>query len=323
MQSEIMRAETAQQQVARFTPRQLDLIKTVIAKDASDDELALFIAQCQRTQLDPFARQIYCIGRWDNRLGRKVFTTQVSIDGMRLIAQRSGEYAGQTPMQWCCQDGVWTDVWLKRVAPTAARVGILRRGFSEPLYAVALWSEYCPLGKDGKPNGLWPMKPALMIGKCAESLGLRRAFPAELSDLYTPEEMEHDADEVAQPTAADRRVDNSALFAPKAAPAALPAPADARVSVEWPSASSDVVTIRKIVPRGKAMAACCETADGTQNWVSVALDMAGPLEVGRRVVLAWEQDADGRFFKAVSIDRAPEPKPQPDSEPFPTEECDF
>jgi phage recombination protein Bet len=315
MPSDIVRADAAHQQVARFSDRQLELITNVIAKGASGDELALFIAQCQRTGLDPFARQIYCIGRMDRQSDRKVFTTMVSIDGMRLIAQRSGEYAGQTPVQWCCQDGVWTDIWLKHVPPTAARVGVLRRGFDQPLYAVALWREYCPLGKDGKPTGQWPIKSAHMIAKCAESLALRKGFPFELSGLYSEEEMERDADEVAQPTAADRRADNSALFSPKAPAAAAPArvaPATEKVITPfWEPTGHDTVTILRVVPRESNVAALCECSRGMHNWVAVPSEMAGAIVEGKRVALSWEYDARGKFFRAVAIDRAPEREPEP------------
>ena len=74
-------------------PDKVELIKRTIAKGASNDERALFIAQCNRTGLDPFARQIYCVGRYDGKMRREVFQTQVSIDG--VVSSPSG--AGSTP----------------------------------------------------------------------------------------------------------------------------------------------------------------------------------------------------------------------------------
>src|SRR5699024_5636680 len=107
---------------------------------------------CQRTGLDPIARQIYAIcrkGRWG---------IQVSIDGARLIAERSGKYAGQTPVEWTGDGQTWTQVWLDRQPPAAARVGVHRSDFREPLYAVANFSAYAAGGP------MWDKMPALMMG---------------------------------------------------------------------------------------------------------------------------------------------------------------
>lgn len=175
--------------LARLDDEKRELLTRTICKDATRDELDLFFGICERTGLDPFARQIYAVKRWDSRARREVMQTQVSIDGFRLIAQRSGEYAGQTAVAYCGDDGVWTDVWLHDEPPAAARVGVYRKGFVEAVTAIALFREYAQRNKEGGLTAMWSRMPSVMIAKCAEALALRKAFPAELSGLYTPEEM--------------------------------------------------------------------------------------------------------------------------------------
>lgn len=158
-------------------PQNLDAFRRTIGQGLSDDEWRLLVATAERTQLDPVARQLFAIKRG----GR--MSIQTSIDGFRLVAERSTRYAGQIGPHWCGTDGTWRDVWLAKENPAAARVGVLRADFKEPLFAIAKWNEYAQSG------GMWTKMPALMLGKCAESLALRRAFPQELSGLYTAEEM--------------------------------------------------------------------------------------------------------------------------------------
>lgn len=155
---------------------QIEQLRKNFCKTANDQELIYFSRVCTRLRLDPFARQVFLVKRGADA------TTQVSIDGFRLVAERTGEYEGQTPHQWCGPDGVWKDVWPKG-EPVAARVGVYRKGFREPLYAVARWDSYA------QNTPIWKKMPDLMLAKCAESLALRRAFPQDLSGVYTTDEM--------------------------------------------------------------------------------------------------------------------------------------
>lgn len=184
---------------AHFGEERFALLRDTIGRDLTAPELAMFLDVAMSKKLDPFARQIHAVkrkrrtklpsGQW---VEEWVMTIQTGIDGFRVIAQRTGVYAGQRGPFWCGDDGVWTDVWLRKQPPRAAKVEVLRKGFTEPLVAVALWDEYAQTyEKDGhyKLTGLWATHPSVMIAKCAEAIALRRAFPEDLAGLYASEEM--------------------------------------------------------------------------------------------------------------------------------------
>lgn len=166
----------------------LNLLRDTICKEASDDEFKLFVQVAKHSGLDPFARQIHAVKRWDSKAGREVMSIQTSVDGFRLVAQRSGAYEGQTAPQWCGADAVWRDVWLEDEPPAAARVGVRRTGFAEPAWGVARWKSYAQSGKNGLAP-LWARMPDVMLAKCAECLALRKAFPQEMHGIYADEEM--------------------------------------------------------------------------------------------------------------------------------------
>ena len=188
------------QRVSQFSQEDIELIRDTICKGSTDTEFKLFMNQARTTGLNPLARQVFAVKRWDSSLKREVMSIQVSIDGFRLIAERTGKYAGQVGPFWCGEDGVWKDVWLSDKLPTAAKVGALRSDFKEPCWGVARFESYAQYKKDGGLTRMWESMPDLMISKCSESLALRKAFPQELSGLYTSDEMAQATPEEKEPT---------------------------------------------------------------------------------------------------------------------------
>jgi len=178
---------------ATYTDEQVSLIKRTICKGASDDELALFLHQCKRTGLDPFSRQIHAVKRWDGQQKREVLAIQTGIDGYRLIADRTGLYAGSDEADYGpaseAEKGVFAPEWAR--ATVYKLVSGQRCAFSFR----ALWREFVQRTKEGRLTRFWREKPYLMLAKCAESQALRKAFPQELSGLYTDAEMPEEAPE--------------------------------------------------------------------------------------------------------------------------------
>ncbi len=170
----------------QFNAYQVAALRQLGMTQVTNADLAIFLHQCQRTGLDPFARQIYMIARKGKQ------TIQTGIDGARLIARRAAERAGEIYSTegpfWCGNDGQWQDVWLSPTPPAAAKYVVIRG--DGRFTGVARTQAYIPISpRTNTPSGLWAKMPDTMIAKCAEALALRKAFPQDLSGIYTAEEM--------------------------------------------------------------------------------------------------------------------------------------
>lgn len=258
-----------------FSPEQIDLIKRTVAPGTSDDELALFLHQCQRTGLDPLSNQIYCMkrkqkdksGNWIEKA-----TIQVGIDGYRLIASRTGRYApGEVEIK------TQGDKIVSAVATVKMCVG----GQWFDVKAEAYFDEYKQtFGQTGELMGLWKKMPRQMIAKCAEALALRKAFPAELSGIYTNEEMSQaDVESAPAPERASQR------------------------QIEQPT-TNEVAIKKQIAADLKAMGVAPAELKDIATWL-MSDYFHGDLEQARKEVGEWKAqglvwNADERAFRPAT-----------------------
>lgn len=187
-----------------FTDVQLAALAQLGVENAPEADLAVFFHQAKRTGLDPFAKQIYMIGRntkvkiWEN--GRQIerwvvkYTIQTGIDGYRLNGRRAATAAGdrvgfEGPF-WCGEDGVWKDVWPGTTPPVAAKYIIVRNG--EPHTGIAHYDEYLQTKPvTGEPNSMWAKMPRNQTAKCAEAQAWRKAFPEDFTGLVLEDAAQH------------------------------------------------------------------------------------------------------------------------------------
>ncbi len=162
------------QAIAAWTPEQVNLIKHMVIRgprEATNEELHLFGMICQQSGLNPFNKQIYAIIRGND------MTIQTGIDGLRLIADRTGLYVGSDEPRF------GPDV---KGHPEWAAMTVYKWKFDQRMAftSVVRWSELAG------STDFWQKMPYHMLAKVAESQALRKAFPAETSGIYTTEEMD-------------------------------------------------------------------------------------------------------------------------------------
>lgn len=169
MSSAIVPAQQSQvaTQTREYSREEVDVIRATVARGASDAQLALFLNVCRSRGLDPFSRQVH----WSPQ-GAII----VGIDGLRAIADRTGCYV-PGPISYEYDNN----------GKLAAATAVVRKLVAGAWHDVAE-SAHLEEFQGGSP--VWRKMPRVMLGKCAESRALRRAFPADLSGLYSPEEME-------------------------------------------------------------------------------------------------------------------------------------
>lgn len=152
----------------------LGILAASVKPAPTREELDAYYYDCASRSIHPLDQRIY----FTRRDGR--YKPIVGIDFLRMRAESSGAYAG-------ADDVVLTGRTdngqpLKATATVWKMLDHQRCAFS----ATARWEEYAPQ----KLTRTWSTMPCVMLGKCAEALALRKAFPGQLAGLYIREEMD-------------------------------------------------------------------------------------------------------------------------------------
>ena len=209
-------------------PGEVQVVRNLFAKGATDDELIVFQRIAERYDLDPMAREIWCIcelnddgSRKTDRNGNlKPALIQASRAGWRKVAQRDEQCAGIEAGAVYSND----DFERRPDGSVAHRIAledrgmivgayalVWRHGWVRPAYAWASWKEYgAPMARDDagkvKKWSPWAKYPSAMIEKQAESMALRQAFP--LGALAAGDDRSVDDNDVIEATAAPRELED-------------------------------------------------------------------------------------------------------------------
>ncbi len=171
------------QSASDFGEEHKRIVRDAYAPTASPAEFEVLWLGAKSRGLDPVRKQIHFVKRYDKARGADVWSSQVSIDGFRAIAQDTRLYDGQGEPEYEID---------KNGGVLSVKVAVYRKDITRPFYGFARWSEFVQTTSGGSVSHMWSKMPFHMLAKCAEALALRKAFPEKLAGLYTPDEMGND-----------------------------------------------------------------------------------------------------------------------------------
>jgi phage recombination protein Bet len=207
------------------------LVEAIYPAAKTVDAIVMALTYCKSRNLDPFKRPVHIVPMWDSQRGAMVETVWPGISELRTTASRTKNYAGIDAAEFgedettefegrVKENGNYVTKEVKLDHPSWCRITVWRIVDGQKCKFVGpkvRWLEtYATLGKTELPNNMWQSRPEGQLEKCAEAAALRRAFPEEIGNELTAEEMigrdihsiagevEHVADQAAPATAASR-----------------------------------------------------------------------------------------------------------------------
>jgi phage recombination protein Bet len=192
------------------------LVDAVYPSAKTVDGVLLAVTYCKERNLDVFKRPVHVVPMYNSALGREVETVWPGINEYRTTAGRTGQWAGNDECRFgptLTEPFKDEQVRSKYNAQSRSREQYIAKGEC-PAFSFPEWAQVTVYkivsgqrvafvgpkvyfkeifsGEKGLrvPNSRWRQAPIQMLEKCAEAAALRRAFPEELGNEYTAEEME-------------------------------------------------------------------------------------------------------------------------------------
>jgi phage recombination protein Bet len=196
-------------QLLEFNRSQLQVIRTMCAKECNEMEFNLFLEMCKARGLNPLLKHIYAMVLNKDKPDKRQLTIIVSVEGQRHIANRKGNYRPDDKVPRFTLDDDLIDPITNPKGLSHAEAGCYIHSHGDWHYVphVAYWEEYAPIIEEWAENesgqwkptgrmvldpkkGNWRKMPRIMLAKCAEFGALRKAFPDDFGGLYGEEEMD-------------------------------------------------------------------------------------------------------------------------------------
>lgn len=178
-------SEETKNEVQQWSKEEIETIRKTVARDATDEELKMFLHLAQAYGLDPFSHDIWFI---KDRGGKPII--MASRDGYLKIANSHPQYDNieadvvyQGDHFRKVREGIEHIYETKnRGNPIGAYALVYRKDRHRPVYV------YAPFDNYFRNTPSWRQYPHAMILKVAEAMALKRAF--SISGLVTREEMD-------------------------------------------------------------------------------------------------------------------------------------
>lgn len=169
-----------------------------------------FMAIASQAGLNPFLNEIYGLYFWDSSIKGDKLTVITGINGFRKAAAGDTEAAmryvgsGEPEFEMKTIQPDWADAEEEVPHKCTVKIFGMNPVTGEPTVVatgIAFWDEYVKMvdeygdnrQKTGRkiPNTSWRTKKLIMLKKCAEADGLRKAYPNRLNSVYERTEFDH------------------------------------------------------------------------------------------------------------------------------------